>query len=121
MRKWIFAAALIAATFSAQAVRADSGVFPPLPPSKGPMTNTHPNPVFSGFFAHFRGGNVLPVFQAAPWYLYWPYDAHFLTPAPMQGAFYAPPIYGNYSAQPYFPSPQPQWVAPAGTPPVFGN
>ena len=25
----------------------------------------------------------LPAFQAAPWYLYWPYDGHFLTPAPV--------------------------------------
>ena len=36
-------------------------------------------------------GQPLPVFQAAPWYLYWPYDGHFLTPAPIQGAFYGPP------------------------------
>ena len=43
--------------------------------------------------------------MAAPWYLYWPYDAHFMTPAPLQGAYYAPPMMGNYPAQPYFPSP----------------
>ena len=32
-----------------------------------------------------------PTFQAAPWYNYWPYDGHFLTPAPVSGAFSAPP------------------------------
>lgn len=47
----------------------------------------------------------LPVFQAAPWYLYWPYDGHFLTPAPVQGAFYGPPGPGNFPVNPYFPGP----------------
>ncbi|VTR97240.1 hypothetical protein [Tuwongella immobilis] len=38
-------------------------------------------------------GRVAPAqgFQAAPWYLYWPYDAHFLTPAPLMGPYSAPP------------------------------
>lgn len=52
----------------------------------------------------------LPVFQAAPWYQYWPYDAHFLTPAPISGPFYGPPMTGNFPVNPYFPHP----VAPAG-------
>lgn len=43
-------------------------------------------------------------FLAAPWYLYWPYDAHFQTPAPIYGTWYPPPnIYGGY-APPYFPA-----------------
>lgn len=46
-----------------------------------------------------------PTFQAAPWYLYWPYDGHFLTPAPVTGAFYGPPVAGNFPVNPYFPGP----------------
>ena len=46
-------------------------------------------------------GPQLPVFLAAPWYLYWPYDAHFMTPAPVAAPFFAPPAPGNYPAQPY--------------------
>jgi hypothetical protein len=40
---------------------------------------------------------TLPVYMAAPWYNYWPYDGHFQTVAPMaSGAFYPPPAYtGN--------------------------
>src|SRR5438552_4017827 len=48
-------------------------------------------------FGGFQGGNLfkkqkLPAFQAAPWYQYWPYDGHFLTPAPVSGPFYGPPL-----------------------------
>ncbi|MBY0459244.1 MAG: hypothetical protein K2V38_18090 [Gemmataceae bacterium] len=49
------------------------------------------------------GHQKLPVFQAAPWYNYWPYDGHFLTPAPIGGAFYGPPGPGNFPVNPYFP------------------
>lgn len=58
-----------------------------------------------GFFGG-RGGHGLPAFQAAPWYLYWPYNSHFMTPAPMGG-------YGHYGPasapgggliNPYFPA-----------------
>lgn len=45
----------------------------------------------------------MPAFQAAPWYLYWPYDGHFLTPAPLSGPFYAPPTAGGMQTNPYFP------------------
>lgn len=38
-------------------------------------------------------GKPLPTFQAAPWYLYWPYDAHFQTPAPVFAAYSPPPVY----------------------------
>jgi hypothetical protein len=53
---------------------------------------------------------TLPVFLAAPWYLYWPYDAHFLTPAPVGGLYYPPPIPGNFPVQPYFPVQPPPYV-----------
>jgi hypothetical protein len=49
----------------------------------------------------------LPAFQAAPWYLYWPYNLHFQTPAPMPGM----DTFGGYGGgggqgwmNPYFPS-----------------
>jgi hypothetical protein len=59
-----------------------------------------PSTLFNG--AHHQ---KLPVFQAAPWYLYWPYDGHFQTPAPVNGAFYGPPVTGNFPVNPYFPHP----------------
>jgi hypothetical protein len=52
----------------------------------------------------FGGCNTKPVFQAAPWYLYWPYHGHFQTPAPMWGAFHGPAVPGNFPVNPYFPS-----------------
>ena len=60
-----------------------------------------PTTLFDG--GHFN--KKQPVFQAAPWYLYWPYDAHFLTPAPVSGPFYGPPLTGNFPVNPYFPGP----------------
>jgi hypothetical protein len=115
------AAALAVVGLSARDVRAEGSVFPPPPPYYGPFANNHPNPFFSGMLAYFRGGQVLPVYQAAPWYLYWPYDAHFLTAAPVGGAFYAPPTMGNFSGNPYFPGgPVAPWPAPAGAAPVVG-
>jgi hypothetical protein len=53
----------------------------------------------------FGGHKNLPAFQAAPWYNYWPYDAHFLAPAPVSGPFYGPPLTGNFPVNPYFPGP----------------
>ncbi len=46
----------------------------------------------------------MPAFQAAPWYLYWPYNAHFMTPAPLTGPYYAPPYSGGQLVNPYFPA-----------------
>ena len=46
----------------------------------------------------------VPAFQAAPWYLYYPYNAHFQTPAPMMGGYAAPPA-GGAGVNPYFPAP----------------
>ncbi|QEL18987.1 hypothetical protein [Limnoglobus roseus] len=54
-----------------------------------------------GPFARFFGKQPLPALQAAPWYLYWPYNAHFQTAAPLTGAYYAPPTAAP--ANPYFP------------------
>lgn len=53
-----------------------------------------------------RPGGGMPAFQAAPWYLYWPYNQHFMTPAPLMGAYYAPPSAGGMLVSPYFPAPQ---------------
>lgn len=69
-----------------------------------------PAPTPSTLFGGIGHKPKLPVFQAAPWYNYWPYDAHFLTPAPVSGAFYGPPLTGNFPVNPYFPGP----VAPMG-------
>ena len=64
----------------------------------------------------------LPVFQAAPWYNYWPYDGHFLTPAPISGPFYGPPLTGNFPVNPYFPGPAyPTGPVPGGLPPAPGG
>jgi hypothetical protein len=61
----------------------------------------------------------LPVFQAAPWYNYWPYDGHFLTPAPVSGPFYGPPLTGNFPVNPYFPAGYQGWgPIPGGPPPA---
>src|SRR5262245_1579171 len=77
------------------------------PGCNGPFCNQPKYPFGGGsLFGHLNlGKQRLPVFQAAPWYLYWPYDAHFLTPAPVTGPFYAPPVHGNFPVNPYFPAP----------------
>lgn len=69
----------------------------------------------------------LPAFQAAPWYLYWPYNAHFMTPAPLglNTPYYSPGSYGgSYSGQgnPYFSqlqqgNPQPGPIPQSGPAP----
>jgi len=51
----------------------------------------------------FKGfGFFQPPFQAAPWYLYWPYDQHFQMPAPINAPYFAPQAYGNPGNNPYF-------------------
>jgi hypothetical protein len=45
------------------------------------------------------------VLQAAPWYLYFPYNAHFMTPGPLAAPFFAPPYAGGALVNPYFPAP----------------
>ena len=66
-----------------------------------------PRTLFGGI-----GHKQLPAFQAAPWYLYWPYDGHFMTPAPVTGAFYGPPVSGNFPVNPYFPGGAPGYGGP---------
>lgn len=61
--------------------------------------------VCKGPFGGKGGAHGQPVFQAAPWYLYWPYNAHFQMPAPLTGAYYAPPSAGGMLFSPYFPAP----------------
>ena len=67
------------------------------------------------------GRTPLPAFQAAPWYLYWPYNAHFQTPAPLTGPYYAPPYSGGALHNPYFPAQPVVPVAPPGAIPPAGS
>jgi hypothetical protein len=56
-----------------------------------------------GLFNHVGHGFFQPPFQAAPWYLYWPYDSHFQLPAPISAPYYPPQAYGYPgAANPYF-------------------
>lgn len=64
-----------------------------------------------GVFSYMVHKKPVPAFQAAPWYLYWPYHAHFMTPAPLGGAYYGPPAAGGM-VNPYFPA-APAYAAPA--------
>ncbi len=67
----------------------------------GPFSATPGQQVYQGPIAKLFGKRPLPAFQAAPWYLYWPYNSHFMTPAPLTGPYYAPPTAGM--TNPYFP------------------
>jgi hypothetical protein len=59
---------------------------------------------------------TLPVYMAAPWYLYWPYDGHFQTIAPMAaGQFYPPPAV-NVPQNPFMPAAYQGYVPNAGVP-----
>jgi hypothetical protein len=59
---------------------------------------------------------TLPVYMAAPWYQYWPYDGHFQTVAPMAyGVFYPPPV-TNVPANPFMPASYPSYVPGAQVP-----
>lgn len=85
MRKWIFPLAAVLA----MACVSESSAYGPYP-----TVGSRP----------YQAGTPRVGFMAAPWYLYWPYDAHFMTPAPVYGAYYPPPnVYGSYS-MPYFPT-----------------
>lgn len=84
----------------------------------GPMCNQPKYPYLGAYlFGHQK--QPLPTFQAAPWYLYWPYDGHFQTPAPVNAPFYGPPTAGNFPVNPYFPAPAyaPYGAMPGGPPP----
>lgn len=121
LRKIAFVAAVaLGVTASASQVRADGWGH------NSPFSNGPRYPTLGAFVTHGNGlfgkKAPLPTFQAAPWYLYWPYDGHFLTPAPVNAPFYAPPGPGNFPVNPYFPAPAgnygpiPGGPAPAGVP-----
>lgn len=74
-------------------------------PCFGPDCAGGKRPAYYTLHGFLHGGKPKPVFQAAPWYLYWPYDGHFLTPAPLHGPFYAPPQLPYGGSNPYFPAP----------------
>jgi hypothetical protein len=121
MKTLFVAAAILAGALIASDARADGC-------QGGPFCNRGHLGLFGGAFAH----QPVPAFQAAPWYLYWPYNAHFMTPAPLTGAYYAPPHGGGgHMVNPYFPAanypghpapgyPAPGYPAPGGSYPVPG-
>ena len=78
-------------------------------PCNGPFCNQGAYPSYRHTLLSLGGGGgnrqPLPTYQASPWYQYWPYDGHFLTPAPIAGPFYGPPLTGNFPVNPYFPGP----------------
>ncbi len=75
-----------------------------------PGCNPNPNPCCGSPCGPCGGCNSAPVNwgQLAPWYLYWPYDGHFQTPAPTGFPSYPP----NMTAPAL-----PMGAAPAG----YGN
>ena len=94
LRKSLFAAAAVLAALPAVAQ------------AKGNPFHSQPHPPRLGPYLFANHNNrQLPAFQAAPWYLYWPYDGHFQTPAPVHAPFYGPPVAGNFPVNPYFPAP----------------
>lgn len=104
MKKLLFAALVglgfLAAATPAQAQVPAFGQGPSAFGANAPINNR------SLLFPLFRK-QPMPAFQAAPWYLYWPYNGHFMTPAPMGGAWYGPnggmgDIYGGGMVNPYF-------------------
>ncbi|MFO0804128.1 MAG: hypothetical protein U0791_13520 [Gemmataceae bacterium] len=116
-----------AAAFALAALAVDASVASAQfrPNCNGPFCNQGTPPRYSTLHSYiWKSHNqpALPVYQAAPWYLYWPYDAHFQTPAPVHAPFYAPPVGGNFPVNPYFPAPAGQYgpipggPAPAGVP-----
>jgi hypothetical protein len=139
MKKWLMAAAVAVAGLTAAEARAQTSSYNPgngsCPPSGCPAPAPAPDygaPVGSGGkhgyhiftkgpIAGLFGGGIssmptLPVYMAAPWYLYWPYDGHFQTIAPMaHGLYYPPPL---YTGNPYLPGAYPGYV-PANPMPAF--
>lgn len=94
MKKLIFALAAVAVTAAFAADARASGCNGPLCQPQAPHAG--------GFFQSLFCKQPLPAFQAAPWYLYWPYNAHFMTPAPLTGAYYAPATAPGAYGNPYF-------------------
>jgi hypothetical protein len=109
MKTFIFALAAVAAGAVFAADARASGC-------NGPLCSPPPTTHSGGLFSRLFVKQPLPAFQAAPWYHYWPYNAHFMTPAPLTGAYYAPPPVGGMFANPYFPGHGGYPVAPHGYP-----
>jgi hypothetical protein len=121
LRYLLLTAALGAALATSSATARAGDHLPPFDPHTQAATLAQaggPGSRASLFFSNFKR-RQLPVFQAAPWYNYWPYDAHFLTPAPISGQFYGPPLTGNFPVNPYFPAPHLSGYGPmpGGPPP----
>jgi hypothetical protein len=85
--------------------------------------NTGPKSFGYSFYCH------CPFPQAGPWYQYWPYEAHFINPAPtgypywpspqvLPGAVQAAPFSGGTVAPAPTPVPQPAPVKPLSFQPV---
>jgi hypothetical protein len=87
---------------------------------RGPFCNQPKYPTLSSYLFKSHQQPALPTYQAAPWYLYWPYDAHFMTPAPVNAPWYGPPVGGNFPVNPYFPAPAAQLGPIPGGPPPAG-
>lgn len=54
-----------------------------------------PGQASASFKIEFSGGAGINIYcpgQAGPWYKYWPYEAHFMTPAPTGYPFYPQPM-----------------------------
>ena len=82
----------------------------------GPFCNNPRYPTLSSLVFGHNTRQPLPTFQAAPWYLYWPYDGHFQTIAPMaHGLYYPPP---TYTGNPYLPGAYPGYL-PGNPAPAF--
>jgi hypothetical protein len=96
LRKPLFTAAVALAAFPAAADAQMHG---------SPFMSQPHSPRLGPYLFANHNNRQLPAFQAAPWYLYWPYDGHFMTPAPVHAPFYGPPTGGNFPVNPYFPSP----------------
>ena len=132
MKKWLMAAAVAVAGLTAAEARAQTSSYNPgtgscatgdcgaaaAAPSYGAAVTSGGRHGYSiwtkgGLFSVFGGSHVsqmptLPVYMAAPWYLYWPYDGHFQTIAPMaHGLYYPPPL---YTGNPYLPGAYPGYV-----------
>jgi hypothetical protein len=112
--KILFAGALALAALAFDAGTASAQIHG----ANSQFTNNPRYPTLASYA--FRGSvkPALPTYQAAPWYLYWPYDAHFLTPAPLNAPFVGPPISGNFPVNPYFPAQPGPFVMPGGGPPA---
>ncbi|HKB05448.1 MAG TPA: hypothetical protein VKD90_24700 [Gemmataceae bacterium] len=128
MKKWLIAAAVAAGLAAGTDARAQAPATPAAP-SYAQGAGSCPNGDCSGQggygggkFSHISGAGkfwthpawgtgrmpTLPVYMAAPWYLYWPYDGHFQTVAPMaHGLYYPPP---SFTGNPFLPGYYPGYV-----------